>query len=101
MNRIGYGPAEVAAFRQEVVEQVVPMIQKALALRNKRTGIENPMFWDSTISFADGNPVPHGSYDELMAGARKMYMSSAPKRQSSSTSCRITRCSTFSAAPAK
>lgn len=37
MNRIGYGPAEVAAFRQEVVEQVVPMIQKALALRNKRT----------------------------------------------------------------
>lgn len=25
------------------------------------------MFWDSTISFADGNPVPHGSYDELMA----------------------------------
>mgnify|MGYP000514836361 CR=1 FL=1 len=66
MNRIGYGPAEVAAFRQEVVEQVVPMIQKALALRNKRTGIENPMFWDSTISFADGNPVPHGSYDELM-----------------------------------
>ena len=79
MNRIGYGPAEVAAFRQEVVEQVVPMIQKALALRNKRTGIENPMFWDSTISFADGNPVPHGSYDELMAGARKMYHELSPE----------------------
>lgn len=79
MNRIGYGPAEVAAFRQEVVEQVVPMIQKVLALRNKRTGIENPMFWDSTISFADGNPVPHGSYDELMAGARKMYHELSPE----------------------
>ena len=79
MNRIGYGPAEVAAFRQEVVEQVVPMIQKALALRNKRTGIENPRFWDSTISFADGNPVPHGSYDELMAGARKMYHELSPE----------------------
>ena len=79
MNRIGYGPAEVAALRQEVVEQVVPMIQKALALRNKRTGIENPMFWDSTISFADGNPVPHGSYDELMAGARKMYHELSPE----------------------
>ena len=51
----------------------------ALALRNKRTGIENPMFWDSTISFADGNPVPHGSYDELMAGARKMYHELSPE----------------------
>ena len=46
---------------------------------NKRTGIENPMFWDSTISFADGNPVPHGSYDELMAGARKMYHELSPE----------------------
>ena len=79
MNRIGYGPAEVAAFRQEVVEQVVPMIQKALALRNKRTGIENPMFWDSTISFADGNAVPEGTPDEILAAGKKMYQELSPE----------------------
>ena len=56
MNRIGYGPAEVAAFRQEVVEQVVPMIQKALALRNKRTGIENPMFWTAPSALRTATP---------------------------------------------
>ena len=79
MNRIGYGPAEIAAFRQEVVEQVVPMLQKLMKLRCKRTGIEHPMFWDSTVYFADGNPVPHGSYEELMTGARTMYHELSPE----------------------
>ena len=79
MNRIGYGPKEVAAFREEVVEQVVPMLEKLMELRNRRTGIEHPMFWDSTFYFADGNPVPHGSYEELMAGARTMYHELSPE----------------------
>ena len=79
MNRIGYGPREVAAFREEVVEQMVPMLEKLMELRNRRTGIEHPMFWDSTFYFADGNPVPHGSYEELMAGARTMYHELSPE----------------------
>ena len=78
MNRIGYGAKEVAAFRKEVEEQVVPMLRRMLDLRAKRTGIEHPMFWDSGVCFADGNPVPHGTYEELMAGARKMYHELSP-----------------------
>ena len=79
MNRIGYGPKEVEAFREEVVEQVVPMLQKLMTLRSKRTGIAHPMFWDSAVCFADGNPKPHGSYQELMAGARRMYHELSPE----------------------
>ena len=94
MNRIGYGAKEVAAFRKEVEEQVVPMLRRMLDLRAKRTGIEHPMFWDSGVCFADGNPVPHGTYEELMAGARRMYHELSLLRPNSSTSCRTTRCST-------
>ena len=79
MNRIGYGPDEVKAFREEVAEQVVPMVQRLMALRAKRVGIDHPMFWDSSLSFADGCPIPHGSYDELMAGAKTMYHELSPE----------------------
>ena len=78
MNRIGYGQKEVAAFRKEVEEQVVPLLRRMLDLRAKRTGIEHPMFWDSGVCFADGNPAPHGTYEELMAGARTMYHELSP-----------------------
>ena len=79
MNRIGYGPQEVAAFRKEVQEQVVPLLQDIMALRARRIGLEQPMFWDSELSFADGSPMPHGSYQQLMASARRMYHELSPQ----------------------
>lgn len=79
MNRIGYGPAEVKAFREEVAAQVVPLVQKLMALRNRRAGIQSPMFWDMGVAFADGNPLPHGTYEELMAAARRMYRELSPE----------------------
>lgn len=78
MNRIGYGPKEVKAFRDEVAVHVVPMLTKIMALKAKRIGLEHPMFWDSALNFADGNPAPHGNYEELMASARKMYHELSP-----------------------
>ncbi|MGN0975716.1 MAG: M3 family oligoendopeptidase, partial [Gemmiger sp.] len=79
MNRIGYGPAEVQAFRDEVANEVTPLIGRLMALRAKRCGMEHPMFWDSAVAFPDGNPTPHGSYDALMANARKMYHELSPE----------------------
>lgn len=79
MNRIGYGPREVAAFRQEVADHVVPMLRDVMAMRAKRVGLEHPMFWDGELTFADGSPVPHGSYEELMERARTMYHELSPE----------------------
>ena len=39
MNRIGYGPEEIRKFRDQVANDVVPQLQKVMALRAKRTGI--------------------------------------------------------------
>lgn len=79
MNRIGYGPGEVQAFRDEVAAEVVPLVRKLMALRAQRAGMAHPMFWDGAVCFADGNPNPHGSYEELMAGARQMYHELSPE----------------------
>ena len=39
MNRIGYGPAEIRKFRDQVASDVVPELKKVIELRCKRTGI--------------------------------------------------------------
>ena len=49
MNRIGYGAKEIKAFRDQVANDVVPLLQKVMAMRAKRTGIEHPTFTDLPI----------------------------------------------------
>ena len=56
MNRIGYGPREVAAFRQEVADHVVPMLRDVMAMRAKRVGLEHPMFWDGETDLCRRQP---------------------------------------------
>jgi M3 family oligoendopeptidase len=73
MNRIGYGPAEIQSFRDQVAQDVVPLLAKVMELRGQRTGITDPKFIDIGLAFPDGNPVPQGNYDERMAAARTMY----------------------------
>ena len=58
MNRIGYGPEEIRKFRDQVANDVVPQLQKVMAMRAKRTGIARPTFTDLPIMFKDGNPKP-------------------------------------------
>ena len=41
MNRIGYGPEDIKRFRDQVAHDVVPELQKVIALKNKRTGIQH------------------------------------------------------------
>ena len=62
MNRIGYGPEEIRKFRDQVANDVVPQLQKVMALRAKRTGIAHPAFTDLPILFRDGNPKPIPGY---------------------------------------
>ena len=79
MNRIGYGPEEIQRFRDQVAHDVVPELQKVIALKAKRTGIEHPTFCDLPVSFKDGNPKPIEGYDARMAAARTMYHELSPE----------------------
>lgn len=79
MNRIGYGAKEVANYRKQIVEDVVPLVAKLRALRMQRVGIATPHYADSLIAFTDGNPAPDGTEAELMAACAKMYHELSPE----------------------
>lgn len=79
MNRIGYGPEEIKAFRDQVAKDVVPQLQKVMELRRRRTEIEHPTFADLGIVFKDGNPTPIEGYEARMAAARTMYHELSPE----------------------
>ena len=79
MNRIGYGPEEIRKFRDQVANDVVPLLQKVMAMRAKRTGIEHPAFTDLPVMFKDGNPKPIPGYKARMDAARTMYHELSPE----------------------
>ena len=81
MNRIGYGPEDIKRFRDQVAHDVVPELQKVIALKNRRTGIQHPTFADLPVAFKDGNPKPIEGYDAGWPPPAPCTTSSAPRRQ--------------------
>ena len=79
MNRIGYGPAEIRKFRDQVANDVVPELKKVIELRCNRTGISHLTFSDLPVAFQDGNPSPIEGYEARMAAARTMYHELSPE----------------------
>lgn len=79
MNRIGYGPEEVSRFRDHVKRSLVPLLTRLEERRRERLGLEHLYFYDSGISFPDGNPVPLGDTEACLAAAREMYTRLSPE----------------------
>lgn len=73
MNRIDYGPEQVAKFRRNVKEHIVPAVSVLKELKKKRLGIDHAYYYDSTFQFPDGNPTPKGDPEWIVANAKKMY----------------------------
>ena len=74
-----YAPEDIANFRRQVVEDIVPVNNEIKRNQAKRIGISDFKLYDNTYSFADGNPLPHGTPDELMEAGRKMYTEMSPE----------------------
>lgn len=74
-----YGPAEVAGFRRQIVSDIVPLVSKIKERQRQRIGVDRMMLYDAGFAFPDGNPKPHGSPEELLAAAKKMYEEMSPE----------------------
>ena len=72
-GRLDYGAKEVAAFRQQVLEEIVPFCEKLYKAQAKRIGVDKIHFYDEAFIFPDGNAVPIGDSKYLVEQARKMY----------------------------
>ncbi len=78
MNRTDYGPDEVANFRRQIREYIVPIAQRLYEKQRERLGVERLHYYDLGFRFPDGNPKPQGSPAEIVAHADKMYKELSP-----------------------
>ncbi|AFC26097.1 M3 family oligoendopeptidase [Saprospira grandis] len=73
MARSDYGPQEVAKFRKQIEEQLVPLAQTLYKKQAERIGINKMEFYDFALEFLDGNPTPKGDVDWMVQQADQMY----------------------------
>lgn len=72
-GRMDYDEKDVAAFRAQVLEEIVPFCEKAYRSQAKRIGVDKIYFYDEQLIFLDGNAVPIGDRAYLVEKAREMY----------------------------
>lgn len=75
MKRNGYGPAEVAAYREQVVKEVVPFVSEMKEMQKKRIGVSHFAFYDDLFFFKEPRLSPKGTPEEILASGQKMYRS--------------------------
>lgn len=72
-GRTDYDEKDVAAFRLQVLEEVVPFCEKLYKAQAKRIGVEKIRYYDEQLIFSGGNAVPIGDRAYLVEQAQKMY----------------------------
>ncbi|MEA5017725.1 MAG: M3 family oligoendopeptidase [Erysipelotrichaceae bacterium] len=74
MVRNSYDQKDVSKFREAVVKYIVPLADMLKKQQASRIGVAYPMsFVDDALTYRSGNAKPHGSADDILAHARKMY----------------------------
>ena len=73
MMRNSYGAEESAYFRRQVKEDFVPFVGEVHERGRKRLGIDHLMYFDEGVYFNEGNPVPIGDDQQILASGRELY----------------------------
>lgn len=73
MIRTDYDANMVANFRQQVKDNIVPIVNKLQKRRAKRLGIPDLKYYDGSLSFKTGNPTPKGSPEWIVDNGKDMY----------------------------
>ncbi len=69
----------VGNFRDQVVDVIVPISDRIKEIQRKRIGVDKFRLYDDPYLFPNGNPKPHGTPEELLAAAKKMYNEMSPE----------------------
>ncbi len=73
LGRMGYGPKEVKAYRDQVADKIVPLVDELQKRKGKRIDVDPLYHYDLSFEFKSGNPTPKGDKDALVAHAKTMY----------------------------
>jgi len=84
MGRTSYSPEDMAVFRQEVTEVLVPAVKDMFEVQEKQLGLNQLMHYDESTDFKTGNPTPkpgipillntfEGFFEDLSPRTRDFY----------------------------
>lgn len=73
MNRLDYDQDMVKKYRDQVIEDIVPLTVELRKKQAARIGVDSLKCYDLSYKFKTGNPKPHGTLDELVEAALQMY----------------------------
>lgn len=73
-GRTDYGAKDVAAFREQVRREIVPLCNVLYDAQAKRVGLKKVLAYDEKLVFSDGNAKPIGDDDFLLEKARETYL---------------------------
>lgn len=79
MGRYDYSPEDVKVFRRQVKDYIVPLCQRLFEEQAERLGVDNLHWYDEQLTDPDGNAVPVGNKDEMLAWGREMYQELSPE----------------------
>jgi M3 family oligoendopeptidase len=78
-GRTDYTAKDVKNYRDQIYEDIVPLVFELTSRKAKRLGIENPKSYDLALSFLSGNPTPKGDRAWQVERAKKMYDEMSPE----------------------
>lgn len=78
-GRTDYTAKDVKEYRDQIYEDIVPLVNELTNRKAKRLGIEDPKSYDLALSFLSGNPTPKGDRAWQVERAKKMYDEMSPE----------------------
>ena len=79
MGRNCYGPEQVAAFRRQVWEHMVPLALSLKEAQGRQLGLDRLYFHDNLVRFPDGNAMPQGTAEDILKAGQEMYRQLSPE----------------------
>ncbi len=73
MSRNCYTNKDVSVFKNQVLQSIVPVADKIFASRKERIELDDINYYDLSLSFKDGAPVPQISGEEIINAGRTLY----------------------------
>ena len=73
MLRSDYTAGMVAEFREQILQQIVPLATELKSQQAKRLGLPSLKYFDEALLFKNGNADPKGSPEWIINNGKKMY----------------------------
>lgn len=79
LGRSDYNSFMVANFRDQVLDDLVPLVAELKDRQRQRLGLKEMKYYDETLEFLTGNATPKGGPDWILENGKKMYEELSPE----------------------